>query len=155
MAEDRLSAADIGDHHRNLIALVALALAGYFGTSAFEPIVSAEAATALHWIGVSLALVALLLLLPIVVWKLRNRDGEVWKLYQGNDGYVADILAKAHMASWGATFLLLVALSRLDRKLAHLPPESCFAGVAAFMLAVFSLVFLYLNRPVGAESEEG
>lgn len=154
MLDEELSTADLGDRHRTLAAVAALALSLFFGASAAERVAAPDLAALLDWIALSMAAVAVLLVLPILAWKLRRRGGEGWHLYRGRDGYVADVLARAHIVSWAVTFFVLVVLRHFAESVEGLPPGFFFEVVLAIMLAVFSVSFLVLDRSVAEDDPE-
>lgn len=149
-----VSAADIGDRHRRLLALAMLSLGAMHAAWAAEDVAGAEIAHLLELVEAGCFLVALCLFAPMVLWKLKARRGDEWHLYTGDDGFVADSLSRAHIASWGATILLVTVLATLDRSMAGYPPELFLKIVAAEMLIVFSAVFLYLTRSTDDEQDD-
>jgi hypothetical protein len=152
MRNGKPSTADIGDRHRTMDALAALALACFFAASAAEQVSPPGVAVLLHWTALAMVAVAVLLVLPIVAWKLRSRGRAAWDRYRGRDGFVREIVARAQMISWGATFFVLVALSRLENRLEGLPPGFLFEAVLALMLAIFAVSFLVLDRSESREA---
>lgn len=149
------STADIGDRHRTIAAFAALAVSGYFGLSAAGRIAPSETAAHLRLIAFPLALAAALLVIPVLTWKLRSLSGDEWSLYRRTDGFVADAMARAHVASWSVTFLALVALSVLAGEGSALPPGFYFEALIAVMLATLSGSFLFLNRSLPDDGDDG
>lgn len=154
MLDEELSTADLGDRHRTLSAVAALALSIFFGASAAERVAAPDLAALLDWAALSMAALAVLLVVPILAWKLRRRGGEGWHLYRGRDGFVADVLARAHIVSWTVTFFVLVLLRSLAGRFEGLPPGFFFEAVLAIMLAVFSVSFLVLDRSASEDDPE-
>lgn len=153
------SPADIGDRHRHLLALALLAIGVGFGASAVGHPVDQAAEVYLDWVQIGGTAIAVLLLIPILVWKLRNRSADLRHLYFSSEGFVAETMRKAQKASWEATFVVVMLLTVLDETLARvgLPPEFYLEGIVALMTGVFSLTFLILNRverSVGPDERE-
>jgi len=142
------SPADIGDRHRHLLALALLALGVGFGASAVGHPAGQAAEVYLDWVQVGGTALAVLLLSPILAWKLRNRSADLRHLYFSPEGFVAETVRKAQKASWEATFLVVILLAALDETLARLglPPEFYLEGIVALMTGVFGVTFLVLNR---------
>ena len=142
------SPADIGDRHRHLLALALLAIGVGFGASAVGHPAGESAEVYLDWIQVGGTAIAVLLLVPIFGWKLRNRSADLRHLYFSPEGFVAENMRKAQKASWEATFVVVILLTVLDETLARrgLPPGFYLEGIVALMTGVFSLTFLLLNR---------
>jgi hypothetical protein len=91
------------------------------------------------------ALVTVACIAPMMLWKIRNRDGDLRYLYLSEDGYVAQALNRAKGASWVATFVLLCGLAQAAKDLDGVPSEIFIQIAIAVMLAVFSIVFLVMD----------
>ena len=160
MSRNVVSPADIGDRHRHLLALALLALGVGYGASAAGHPAGGSAEVYLDWVQVGGTAIAVLLLVPIFAWKLRNRSADLRHLYFGPEGFVAETMRKAQKVSWEATFVVVILLAALDETLARagLPPEFYLEGIVALMTGVFGVTFLVLNRierTDGPEEMEG
>ena len=146
--ENEPSIADVADRHRQLMAFAMLAMALLYLASAAIHVAGPEAEPYLDVVVVGMAILMLALSVPIVYWKARKLPSRERFVYFSSEGYVAEILGRAHKASWGATLLLLVLLATIadNSYLSELPGEFYMQFVLAVMLGVMSLVFLYLNR---------
>lgn len=154
------SPADIGDRHRHLLALALLAIGAGFGASAVGHLVGESAEVYLDWLQVGGTAIGVLLIVPILAWKLRNLSADLRHLYFSPEGFVAETMHKAQKASWEATFVVVMLLTVLDETLARLglPPEFYLEGIVALMTGVFGVTFLFLNRVErgdGSEEMEG
>lgn len=149
------STADVGDRHRRQTALALVLIGISFGASAGEPFVGAAATDALEYVQIACALGMFAIFVPIVLWKFRHAHGSDWHLYRGADGFVAESIARAQIASWSVAFLLVCALSTLDRTLQGVAPETPLKFVASVMAITFGGVFLYLTRAVPDEEDDG
>lgn len=143
--------ADIGDRHRHLLAFALLAIGVGYGASAVSYLLAEPAAAYLDWVQVAGTLIAVALVLPIVLWKLRHRSADLRHLYFSPDGFVAEAVSRAQKASWEATFVVVILAAGLDETIARLglPPAFFLEGIVALMAGVFSLSFLFLNRVEG------
>lgn len=147
-SRDHQTPADVGDRHRHLLALALLAIGIGFGASAVSHPLGEVPEVYLDWVQVGGTAIAVLLIVPIFAWKLRNRSADLRHLYFSAEGFVAETMRKAQKASWEATFVVVLLLTVLDETLAGvgLPPEFYLEGIVALMTGVFGLTFLVLNR---------
>jgi hypothetical protein len=150
------SPADIGDRHRHLLALALLAIGVGFGASAAGHPLGESAEIYLDWIQVGGTAIAVLMLVPIFGWKLRNRSADLRHLYFSPEGFVAETMRKAQKTSWEATFVVVILLTVLDQTLARLglPPEFYLEGIVALMTGVFGVTFFVLNRDDRSDGPE-
>lgn len=152
---DTDSIPDVADRHRRLIAFAVLALGARYGISASAFLVDAGLASALGLLADGLTLLAVGLIVPVFVWKGRNRSRDDWHLYEDDDGFVARTIARAHAGSWTLTFIVLILTESMDRTLGDLSWVFLFDVVLAVMLLSFSLIFLYLDRAPPASGSVG
>lgn len=149
-ADGPASMADMGDRHRRFMALALLSMGLMFVLQAArEWIEPGSTRDALRYGVLGFMVVALGFLAPIVVWKVRNlwgADSGAWDFYRGADGFIADVLARAHIASWTATVLFLVMMTTLDEMLESAPPAFAFQATLAVLLLSFGIAFLVLDR---------
>lgn len=99
------------------------------------------------------ALLALAAVAPIILWKVRNRDGDLRRLYSSEEGYVAQALIRAKSASWVTTFVLLSGFTVAAKGFEDVPAQFWIQLTVAVMLAVFAGVFLVLDRGDEPEPE--
>lgn len=151
------SPADIGDRHRHLLAFALLAIGVGFGASAAGHPLEEAAKAYLDWVQVGGTVLAVLFIVPIFAWKLRNRSADLRHLYFGPEGFVAETFQRAQKASWEATFVVVLLLTVLDETIARvgLPPEFYLEGIVALMTGVFGVTFLVLNQVQGSDGPEG
>lgn len=150
------SPADIGDRHRHLLAFALLAIGAGYGASAVGHLAGGSAEVYLDRVQIGGTAIAVLLLVPIFAWKLRNWSADLRHLYFSPEGFVAETMRKAQKASWEATFVVVILLAALDESLARveLPPEFYLEGIAALMACVFGVTFLVLNRVERSDGPE-
>lgn len=144
--KQKRSIPDVADSHRRLIAFAVLALGVRYAVAAFTFLVDPELASSLGFLADGLALLAVGLIVPVVIWKARNLSRESWHLYKDDNGFVAQTIVQAQTGSWTLTFLVLILTESLDQTLADLSWRFLFDLVLAVMLLSFSLLFLYLDR---------
>lgn len=143
--QDR-SVPDVADGHRRLLAYALLALGVRYAVSVATHFVGADLVAPLGYVADAFALVAVGLIVPIFVWKVRNASEVDWHLYKNEDGFVAQTIARAQSASWVATFLVLVALETVDALSDALPTATFFDLLLAVMILTFSGAYFYLDR---------
>lgn len=146
---------DLADRHRRLIAFAVLALGARYGISASAFLVDAGLASPLRFLADGLTLLAVGLIVPVIVWKARNRSRDDWHLYKDDDGFVAGTITRAQIGSWTLTFMVLILTESMDRTLGDLSWVFLFDVVLAVMLLSFSLIFLYLDRATAAWDSAG
>ncbi len=148
--DDRaLSIPDAADGHRRMLAWALLLLGGRYVTAAAMRVTDPAIAELLGWGEIVLALAAVGLIVPIFVWKVRNRSSPDWSLYRDPDGFVAEALVRAQGASWTALFLTLITFEVVAGRVEWLSPGMVLEAVLAAMLVSFSIAFLYLDRDPG------
>lgn len=149
-ADRRTSMADMGDRHRRYMALALLAMGLMFALQAArEWIEPGSTRDVLRYGVLGFMAVALGFLVPMVAWKVRNlwgADSSAWNLYRGADGFIADVLARAHIASWTVTVVFLMVMTTLDEMVASAPPAFAFQATLAVVLLSFGIAFLVLDR---------
>lgn len=151
MASDRrISMADMGDRHRRYMALALLAMGLMFVLQATrEWLEPGSTSDALRYGVLGFMVVAVGFMVPIVAWKVRNlwgADSGAWDFYRGADGFIADVLARAHIASWTVTLLFLVIVGTLDEMLESAPPAFIVQATIAVLMVSFGIAFLVLDR---------
>ena len=151
MSPDRnASVADIGDRHRRRMAWALLTAGMMFALAAAREWVGPGATRdGLAYGVMGLLVVLVVFMAPVVVWKVRNlwgADSTSWDLYRGEDGFIADVLARAHIASWTTTLLVLVVMSAMDGVLEAAPPGFAVQAAIAVLLLSFGIAFLVLDR---------
>lgn len=145
VSQDR-SVPDVADRHRRLLAWALLALGVRYAVSVAAHFVGADLVSPLGYVADAFALVAVGLIVPIFVWKMRNASQADWHLYKNEDGFVARTIARAQSASWVATFLVLVGLETVDALSDALPTATFFDLLLAVMILTFSGAYFYLDR---------
>lgn len=142
----QMPAADVGDRHRRFVAFAMLAVASIYALAAARHFLGADAARVAGILELVMVAAMVGFLAPVFLWKVRSRDSDDWHLYRRKDGFVADSVARAHLASWIVTFVLLSVLAQQTDRFGDLPPEFFLEVTLAVMLGVFGVVFLYLSR---------
>lgn len=145
------SVPDVADRHRRLLAWALLALGLRYAVSAAAHFVDPDLGSPLGLVSDAFALVAVALIVPIFVWKMRNSSGADWHLYRNEDGFVAQTIIRAQSASWVATFLVLVLLETVDALSEAVPTAVFFDTLLAVMILTFSGAYFYLDRSPGTE----
>lgn len=146
-----LSAAEICDRHRTLVAAGFLALGLGFATGAIRHLI--EGPQALQWVERGLAGLAVLVIVGAMVWKSMKSAGR-GASYIGGKGFVGEAVTKAHVASWASTFILISVLKVFVADQADLPHEFYFDVILAVMLLVHGFVFFALTRSVQMEEDD-
>ncbi|MEX2528278.1 MAG: hypothetical protein WEA09_11625 [Gemmatimonadota bacterium] len=146
------SVPDIADRHRRLIAFALLALGARYAVSASVHLVDSRFESVLEMVADGFALVGVGLVVPVFIWKARNRSKEDWHLYGDPDGFVAQTITRAQSVSWVATFLVLVVLEPLNRLSEWMPTAFFFDMVLAMMILIFSGAYFVLDRAPADES---
>jgi hypothetical protein len=145
------SAPDVADRHRRLLAYAVLAVGARYATRVAAYFVGPELASPLGFVADGFALVAVGLIVPIFIWKMRNASRADWHLYKDENGFVARNIARAQSASWVATFLVLVLLEAVGTLSETLPTALFFDALLAMMSFTFSGAYFYLDRSPVAE----
>jgi len=140
------SAADIADRHRRYLALAMLAVALLYAANAATHLVGPEMARVLEIAQVVMAVLAAAAILPMMLWKIRNRSAGLRQLYLSEEGYVAETFHRAKNVSWVTTFILLSGLVTAASRFESVPAEFFLQVTIAAMLGVSSGAFLFLNR---------
>lgn len=143
---------EVADRHRRLVAYSLLALGVQFAARVVVHFVDPGLGGPLNVAADALALVAVGLVVPIMVWKARNASRAGWHLYQNEDGFVAQTLARAQGVSWVTTFLVLVLLNTVDALPQAVPASVFFDAVLALMILTFAGTYFYLDRSPPAPS---
>jgi hypothetical protein len=141
-----LSTADTKDRHTGLAALGALALGLKYAADAGMHFAGQEWARILDVIGIGFGLSAVILIVPIVVWKIRHRAPVQRRVYFSDQSFTATVLRKAYVASWAATMFVLLVLEVVSKDLPQLPPAFFLQLALALMFASLSVSFLILDR---------
>lgn len=145
VSENR-SVPDVADRHRRLLAYALLAMGARYAASAAAHFVDPELGSSIGFVADAFALVAVGLIVPIFVWKMRNASRADWHLYKNEDGFVAQSIARAQSASWVVTFLVLVLLETVDTLSKTLPTALFFDVLLVMMCFTFSAAYFYLDR---------
>lgn len=148
------SVPEVADQHRRLLAYALLALGGRYAVSVAAHFVDADLISPLGYVADAFALVAVALIVPIFVWKMRNASEAEWHLYKNKDGFVAQTITRAQTASWVATFLVLVLLETVDALSEAAPTAVFFDLMLAVMILTFSGAYFYLDRESRGEAGE-
>ncbi len=156
-AEERPSPADIADRHRRYVALAMLAAAAMSLANAAERLVQPDLVAVTAWVQAAMVVAIVGALIPLGLWKLRNRDADLRYLYMSEDGFVAQSLQRAKSISWVTTFVFLSGLATVAERLDSVPSEVFTYLTTTVMLGVFSGAFLFLDRdggevPIGSDA---
>ncbi|HKK92401.1 MAG TPA: hypothetical protein VJ925_03165 [Longimicrobiales bacterium] len=143
------SVPDVADRHRRMLAWALLFLGARYMTAVAIRRVDPSTAELLGWAEIGFILAAVGFIIPIFVWKARNRSSPDWSLYRDPDGFVAESLVRAQGASWTVLFLTLIVFEYFARRTEWLSPGLVLEAVLATMLVSFSVAFLYLDRDPG------
>lgn len=141
-----LAVPDVADRHRRYLALEMLAIAVLSLANAAQRIVPADLVRATEHVQTVMGVLVVAGLIPMALWKLRNRDAELRQLYLSEDGFVAQTLTRAQISSWVVTFVLLALMSPLSRRFETVPAAFYVYVTMAVMTGVFGGVFLFLDR---------
>jgi hypothetical protein len=133
-------------------ALGILLLALVYGCAAAEGLSHGRLAQALGWIQLPLRFGVVAVLLP-AIWRYfrRARPGCGHRL----DGFVAEMFRRAALATFCATFLLLLSLEFVTRKgLVALSPSLIAQGLLCASLGVFGISFMRMARVADEENAD-
>lgn len=146
----QLSPADAADKHITLIALTTFLFSLLYLSSAGQFLVSESVASTMEIGEKVLALAAIAVVLPILLWKFRNLSATEKQAYKNPEGFVTEVFKKACTVSWAWTFVFLVALKMISRRaFADFPPEFYIQLILGVMLGIFSLAFFLKSRVLG------
>lgn len=148
-----LSPADVADRHRKYLALEMLAVALLSVANAAQRVVPPEWVATTEAVQVVCVVLVLAGLIPMVTWKLRNRDRQLRRIYFSEDGFGAQALEKARSLSWVVTFVVLALFPPFVRRFDGVPAEFFLYAVLSITSGVFGTAFLILTRE-GAESPD-
>jgi hypothetical protein len=149
-----LTIADTKDRHAGLVALGVLALGLKYGADAWMHFAGQEWTRILDVVGIALGLSAVILIVPILVWKIRHLTPEQRRVYFSDQSFTAAVLRKAHVASWASTVLVLLILEVVSRDLPRLPPAFFLQSTLAVMFASLAVSFLILDRVPGGRGSD-
>lgn len=151
VSEDR-SVPDVADRHRRLLAYALVALGTRYAISACAHLLNPRYDATLGTVADGFALLAIGLIVPVFIWKARNRSRSDWHLYKDADGFVAQTIARAQGVSWVVTFLVLVLLEPLNRVSEGVSTAFVFDALLAIMIFTFSGTFFVLDSAPAGES---
>lgn len=146
---------EIADRHRLYLVLAMFTTAVITAANAAERVVGPETVELVKILQLAMVPVLLLLVMPMAVWKMKNRDQSLRFLYLDESGYVAQSIQQAKNVSWIATFVFLVTLPPLARRLEGIPGEFFLYLSTTVMLVSFVVAFFLLNRTESDEGDEG
>jgi len=141
-----MSIPDVADRHRRLIAYALLLLGGRYVVAAASRLADPALASILGWVEGGFAIAVIGFIAPVFIWKMRNLSSKDWHVYKGEDGVVADTIARAQSASWATLFLVLVMTEPLSRRIEGLSTGLVLEVLLATMVLSFAASFLYLDR---------
>jgi len=141
-----LSIADSKDRHAGLAAWGLLALGLKYAADAGMHFVGQEWARILDFGGIGLTVAAVIMIVPIFLWKFRHRAPEQSRIYFDEQSYTADSIKRAHVASWATTLVALVILEVVSKDLPDLPSAFFLQVVLAAMFASLSVTYLVRAR---------
>lgn len=135
--------ADVADRHKQYMAFGLLAAGIIYLVRAFEQIAPAGMVQAFEILQVTLAILTILCIAPMFIWKIRHRTAGEKIVYFSKDGYAAQALETAQRVSWVITFLVLAFLESMDQLRGEFPEDFFLQIVLAILLCTMSIVFLY------------
>ena len=148
-----LSVPEAADKNMRILAVAVFLFAVKYAASAAALVVGAGPARVFDGIELGAALLGVLVLVPMGLWKFRKLSVSQRRLYTDPEGYVGEVFRRAGFKSWALTWILLVVMDILAREdITALPAEFFLQVVTAMTLGVFSVTFFYLNRG-GAEDD--
>lgn len=149
------SISDTRDRHASLVALGGLLLGLKFFADAARYVFPPNVGPALDLAGLGLALAGVLLIVPVVIWKLRHLSPRERRSYFSREGFTAKVVGRAQTASWNVTLLALVGLDVVFDGSRSLPAEVVVHALIGLAFTVFAGVFLVLNREPSVEGDDG
>lgn len=141
-----LPPAEAADRHALLIGVALLAMALKYAASATAHFVDEPLVRYLDYAEIVCALFAVAAVLWIFAWKVRRLTPSERRAYLGEDSFVVEAMRRSRDASWNVTFVVLVALELVAKRVAEVPSEFFVQATIAAMLAALSLKFFYVNR---------
>ncbi len=145
------SPAEAKDRHIRMAALGLLLIALKFGLDATAHFVSPETAELLDYGTIAASIGAVLLILPLVFYKVFRLDPRDRAVYFSDQSFAMDALKRAQVFSWSVTFLLLVFLEILVDEPGALAPGFYLQAALTVMLGSTAVAFLVLSRDPGEE----
>lgn len=149
------SISDRKDRHASLIALGGLLLGLKYFADAAQALAPSDLRSTLDAAALVLALTGVLLIVPVLIWKVRHLSPRERRVYFSRESFTAQVVARAQVASWNATLLALFGLDIVYRGTPTLPVEFFVQALLGVALTVFAAVFLGLNREPSEGSTHG
>ena len=149
------SISDTKDRHSSLIAVGGLLLGLKYFADAGQALSPPDVGSALGIAALVLALAGVLLIVPVLFWKLRHLSARERRAYFSPEGFTADVVSRARTASWNVTLLALIGLDITYDGSPALPVEFFLHMLLGVALTVFAGVFLVLNRDPSGGSTDG
>lgn len=149
------SISDSKDRHASLIALGGLLLGLKFFADAGQAFSPSGVRSALDVAALVLAVMGVLLIVPVLFWKLRHLSARERRAYFSPGGFTADVVSRARTASWNVTLLALIGLDITYDQWTELPAEFFLHALIGVALTVFAGVFLVLNREPSKGGTDG
>lgn len=149
------SISDTKDRHASLIALGGLLLGLKFFADASQALAPTSLRSTLDLAALVLALAGVLLIVPVLIWKLRHLTARERRAYFSRESFTADVVARAQVASWNVTLLALFGLDVVYTGSPALPVEFFVDVLIGVALTVFAGAFLILNREPGEGGADG
>lgn len=146
MGNHKRSSADHVDIHRRLLILTMLFLSLVFAVKTSFYFAGEQLEGVLVIAGKGLAVASLISLCTTIFWKIRFIPGkERYHLFKSMDSFANQMMNQASKISWTLTLILLFITSTLIRKdISPLPAQFYVDLAAFFMLASYSISFLFL-----------
>lgn len=145
------SPAEVKDRHAKLAAFGLLSLGAKYAVDAVAHFVDPAVARSLDYVGVALALGAVLMVIPMVYYKWRRLDPAGRRAFLSDDGFTANTFKKAQLFSWSASMVVLVLFEVASDDLTGVPGRFYLQAALAVMLITFSVSFLILDRDPGGD----
>ncbi len=149
--KNRLSSAQFMDRFLRRIAIATFLISVYLGLTVVMEYVSGVTADRIDMATLALGIIAVILVVPsLLLYKIKYPGSRLQP-----DSFVADAYRQATERSFGLTFIFLVLLGTW----ANNDPAPFTASIAinatlALSLAIFSVNFFYLTRPVAGEEDD-
>ena len=146
-SKQTISAAEVIDRLRWLMFLAMLLMSAVYALETIMFLVDAQTASYLDMVALGISVSLIVIVLYIIYQKRAKLSRDDKHLSTSSDSYTMQILRRACVHSWAATFILQIILTRLTDDGATILPTEFYLKLTMFcMLAVFSISYFVLIR---------
>ena len=147
------SVAERSDRHMQWFATAMFVVSLMYIASALEFILPTYKST-LSVLQVVCAVSTVIIVLPIMYWKLFKLSKRDRTEYFQPDGFLFGVVKKAASKSWAITFVVVVLAIPLIKRLEALPPKFFLELTVALMVGTFGVLFFFYQSDQGSSTPE-